>query len=142
MFISSNYIVTSPCHFRTLHLNAAPQHLCMSDTLHLSEISLQTERLYPLLRPGICSSHSLLLFTLSILQVFPVCMNAFMIESDRGQYSWRSQVYVVLFSPKSSAEVKKKARPPAASSSMQKDLKLKKLVSLAEFKGVRDKSVG
>lgn len=32
--------------------------------------------------------------------------------------------------------------PPAALSSLQKDLKLKKLVSLTEFKGVQDKSAG
>lgn len=31
---------------------------------------------------------------------------------------------------------------PAALSSLQKDLKLKKLVSLTEFKGVQDKSAG
>lgn len=44
--------------------------------------------------------------------------------------------------PESSAEVKKKVWPPTASSSPQKNLKLKKLVSLAEFKGVQDKSTG
>ncbi len=40
------------------------------------------------------------LFPLWILKVFSVCMNAFMIQGDRGQYSWRFQVYVALFSQK------------------------------------------
>lgn len=72
------------------------------------------------------------------LQVIP-CLNAILIQSDRGQCSWRFQVYVVLLSTpptspstpdllKSSAEVMKRVRPPAASVSLQKDSKHKKLV--------------
>lgn len=50
--------------------------------------------------------------------------------------------FMLCYFPEGSAEAKKKARPPAASRHLQKDLKLKKLVSLAEFKGVGGKSAG
>lgn len=46
------------------------------------------------------------------------------------------------FSPKRRRGEKESLTPPAASSSPQTDMKLKKLVSPAEFKGARDKPTG
>lgn len=125
VFTSSTDTVTSPCHLGTVHVQiwTLQLNIFACPTLFIT----QTERLYPLLRPGICSSHSLLLFTLWILQVFPECMNAFMIQSDRGQYSWRFQVYVVLFSPKALQRWRRKPDLPLLQAACRKIWNLRNL---------------
>lgn len=59
-----------------------------------------------------------------------------------GQNSWVPSLCCAVFPEKLSKGEEESVTPPAALSSLQKDLKLKKLVSLTEFKGVQDKSAG
>lgn len=90
----------------------------------------------------LCSSLSLLCLCLEFSRCFQCIRVVFVIQSDWGQHSWGFQVYVVLFSLKPGRGEEESLTPPTDSSGLQKDLKLKKLVSQAEFKGVQDKSTG
>lgn len=97
----------------TLRLN-----IFACQALFISLRLLQTKRLYSLLCPGLCSSQSLLCLHFEFSRCFQsVCMNAFMIESGRGQYSWRFQVYVAQFSQK---RWRRKPDPPLLQAACRK----------------------
>lgn len=121
--------------------NAAAKQLCTSDTVHHSEICSTLKDCIPRCVPGFLVAHHCFVYALNSQGASSLYELHLWYGVIEDSVAGDSRFMLCCF-PKSSAEVKKKAWPPTASSSLQKDLKLKKLVSLAEFKGVRDKSTG
>lgn len=131
--------MSSGCHFCLL--KSAILMLQLSS--FADQTSCITESWHPFSCPRFWSSPLLFVHTLSSQGASALYSFTFAVPNNRDSARLAySRFMFRFFFPKAPQRWERKPDPPAASSSPQTDMKLKKLVSPAEFKGARDKPTG